>query len=155
MAFAILFDWNTRQMTDDLYAKELLRWAADVSHAGRLDRPDASATQVNAMCGDRVHLDFKLNTDGSVDECRHETRACVLTQGSASMLAANAKSQTLAAMQKLKASVQAMLDGGAAPSGPWDAFKIFEAAAPHKARHTCVLLPLDAAIKALEGEPTN
>lgn len=138
-------------MSEDLYAKELLRWAADVSRTGRLEAPGASATEINAMCGDRVTLDFALDTDRQITDCRHETRACVLTQASASLLAAKSPGETAEGLKTLRTQVKAMLEAGSpAPGGVWAAYEIFGPAAQHKSRHRCVLLPLDAALKALE-----
>lgn len=137
-------------MSTELYAKELLRWAADVSHTGRLEAPSATATEINAMCGDRVTLDVALDTDRQITDCRHDTRACVLTQASASILAAKSPGTGQAGLTALRAQVKAMLETGAAPpEGPFAAYEIFAPAAQHKSRHRCVLLPLDAALKAL------
>ena len=136
-------------MTDDLYAKDLLRWAADTSHAGRLPAPNVSATESNPMCGDRVHLDFQLDAD-VVSACAHETRACVLTQGSVAILALHSIGEPAETIRALRDSIASMLRSeGACPQGKWSAYQIFMAAAAHKSRHTCVLLPLDAAVKAL------
>jgi NifU-like protein involved in Fe-S cluster formation len=141
-------------MTDALYAKDLLRWAADTSHAGRLPHPHAAATESNPMCGDRCHMEFALS-DGAVMEAKHDTRACALTQASASILAAHAAGETADGVATLRSSVAAMLAAGtAAPEGKWSVYGIFAGAAAHKSRHTCVLLPLDAAIKALAPSRT-
>jgi NifU-like protein involved in Fe-S cluster formation len=37
-----------------------------------------------------------------------------------------------------------------APAVPWTAYAAFTPVADYKSRHTCVLLPFEAAIKALE-----
>ena len=71
-------------MSDDLYAKELLRWAADASRAGHLSDPKRTATVNNAMCGDKVTVEFAVDPTHEITDCRHETKACVLTQASAS-----------------------------------------------------------------------
>jgi NifU-like protein involved in Fe-S cluster formation len=81
-------------MSEDLYAKELLRWAADVSCAGSISGEKLSATVNNAMCGDRITLDFAVDPTHEIYECRHDTKACVLTQASASILAAHAVGET-------------------------------------------------------------
>jgi len=137
-------------MTDDLYAKELLRWAADVSHAGRLPEPKRTATVNNAMCGDKVTIEFAVDPTYEVLGCKHETKACVLTQASASIVAAHAAGESFDSIARLKAEVTAMLkEGGAPPSDKWSAYEIFAPVRDHKSRHTCVLLPLEAAEKAL------
>ena len=137
-------------MTDDLYAKELLRWAADVSHAGHLPDPKRAATVNNAMCGDKVTMEFAVDPTHEILECKHDTKACVLTQASAAIVAANAAGEFPDSLARLKEKVTAMLkDGGEAPSGKWSAYAIFAPVRAHKSRHTCVLLPLEAAEKAL------
>ena len=139
-------------MTDELYAKELLRWAADVSHAGHLPDPKRAATVNNAMCGDKVTIEFAVDPTHEVMECRHDTKACVLTQASAAILAAKAGGEDARSFARLKKQVTAMLkDGAAAPEGKWSAFEIFAPVRGHKSRHTCVLLPLEAAEEALSN----
>ena len=136
-------------MTEQLYAKDLLRWAADVSHAGTLGGAVAQATESNPMCGDRCRMQFALH-DGAVTDARHDTRACALTQASASILAAHAAGETRQGIASLRDKVAGMLSAAAAaPDGKWSVYGIFAGAAEHKSRHTCVLLPLDAALKAL------
>jgi hypothetical protein len=36
------------------------------------------------------------------------------------------------------------------PSAPWEEFGIFEPVIPVRNRHTCVLLPIETLIKAIE-----
>lgn len=137
-------------MSDDLYAKELLRWAADASRAGHLPDPKRAATVNNAMCGDKVTMEFAVDPTHEITDCRHDTKACVLTQASAAIIAAKAGGESAASLARLKAQVTAMLkEGAAAPAGKWAAYEIFAPVREHKSRHTCVLLPLEAAEKAL------
>ena len=137
-------------MTDDpLYRRELLRLAADARGAGTLPAPDAAATAHNPACGDRVRveltLDFSDGADGRVVALAHSARACVLTQASAALLAGLAPGQDRAGLAALAASVRAFLNGGPAPAG----YDVFDGVAAHAGRHVCVLLPFEAALKAL------
>jgi NifU-like protein involved in Fe-S cluster formation len=140
-------------MSDPLYRKELLRLAADATGAGRLDAPHGSATAHNPACGDRVTVDLRLE-DGHITALAHHTQACVLTQASAAILGEQAMGLDRAALQALAGDVAAMLNGGAIPSPPFQAFGVFDGVAGHKGRHTCILLPFKAALEALEiSEP--
>lgn len=134
-------------MTDDpLYRREILRLASDATGAGTLDRPDAQATLSNPACGDRVSVALALE-DGRVTALAHQTQACVLTQASAALLAVQAPGQDAAGLARLAEDVQAMLAaGGPAPQG----YGVFDGVAGHAGRHVCVLLPIRAALKALE-----
>ncbi len=133
-------------MTDDpLYRREILRLAADATGAGHLPAPDATATARNPACGDQVSVELAVE-DGRVTALAHTTQACVLTQASAALLAVRAPGQTRAGLEALADGVRAFLKGGVAPEG----YQVFDGVAPHAGRHVCVLLPLEAALKALK-----
>jgi nitrogen fixation NifU-like protein len=135
-------------VSDPLYRKELLRLAADAAGAGRLTHPDATATAHNPACGDRVTVDLRL-VDGRITALAHDTQACVLAQASAAILGAQAAGLDRAGLQALADKVTAMLQGGEAPSQPFQSFGVFDGVAGHKGRHVCVMLPLKAALEAI------
>jgi NifU-like protein involved in Fe-S cluster formation len=88
--------------------------------------------------------------DGRVVALVHDTRACVLTQASAALLAGSAVGQDAAGLATLADSLRAMLKGEELPP---PGYEVFEGVASHAGRHVCVLLPVEAALKALRGEP--
>jgi nitrogen fixation NifU-like protein len=133
-------------MTDDpLYKRELLRLAADATGAGHLPAPSTTASMHNPACGDRVTVELAL-AEGRITALGHTTQACVLTQASAALLAATAPGKDRHELSALAASVRAFLSGAPAPQG----FDVFDGIREHAGRHVCVLLPLEAALKALE-----
>lgn len=136
-------------MSDPIYRRELLRLAADAVGAGRLEAPHGSATLHNPACGDRVTVDVSLEK-GRITALRHHAQACILTQASAAILGAEAVGLDHAALRALRGSVAAMLEGGSVPRPPFSAYGAFEGVAEHKGRHVCVLLPLEAALEALD-----
>ena len=90
-------------MSEDLlYRRDLLRLAADASHAGHLPAPHASATEYNRACGDRVTVELTLE-GGRIATLAHDTRACVLTQASAALLAGIGPGRDRAALAALRA----------------------------------------------------
>lgn len=136
-------------MNDPLYRKEILRLAANAAGAGRLAHPTASATLFNPACGDRVTVDVML-ADGRITALAHHTNACVLTQASAAILGADAVGLNRNEIIALADAVQTLLGGGAAPPAPFDSYAAFDALGAYRPRHTCVLLPLRAAMEAME-----
>jgi NifU-like protein involved in Fe-S cluster formation len=134
-------------LSDPLYRKDLLRLAADAVGAGRLAAPDASATAHNPACGDRVTVDLTLE-GGRITALAHQTHACVLAQASAAILAGAAVGLDRGGMTELAAAVGAMLKDGTVPPRP--AYGVFDGVAGHAGRHRCVLLPIEAALAALE-----
>ena len=138
-------------MSDPLYKKPLLRLAADAAGAGRLAEPHCTGTAHNPACGDKVTVDLALE-DGRIKGLALETKACVLVQASASILGADAVGLNRAEIDALRRQVIAFLDGHRAPSAPFDAYKHFDGAADHPARHRCVLLPIEAVLIAFDVE---
>lgn len=135
------------EVSDPLYRKDLLRLAADAAGAGGLAAPDATATAHNPACGDRVTVDLALD-GGRIKALAHRTLACVLTQASAAILVDAAVGLDRQGLNALSEAVAAMLQHHAPPPRP--AYGVFDGVADHVARHRCVLLPLEAAIGALE-----
>jgi nitrogen fixation NifU-like protein len=131
---------------EDLYPKPILRLAADARGATRLTAPDITVTRVNPLCGDKITLDLNLKNK-TISALGYEVKACVLCQASASVLAAAAPGRDHAQAEQVRSSVKAMLQGAAEPPPHYEAFL---ATQPHKSRHACVLLPLDALIEGLE-----
>jgi NifU-like protein involved in Fe-S cluster formation len=142
-------------MSDPLYRKELLRLAADAIGAGRLPHACSTGRAFNPVCGDRVTFDVALEND-RIAGVAHDTRACVLTQASASILAGELIGLSRPEIEVLRQSVSDMLEGGEPPPAPFDTFSAFEGVVEHKNRHRCVLLPFEAVLAAFDAsEPSE
>jgi len=135
-------------MSDPLYKKPLLRLAADAAGAGRLPEPSGTGTAHNPACGDRVIVDIVVE-DERIAGIGIETRACVLTQASASIVGSGAVGLNREEIESLHDSVRRMLaEGEEAPAAPFDSYAHFDGVAEHKNRHRCVLLPIEAVLAA-------
>lgn len=137
-------------MSADLYQKALLRLAADAHGAGRLAGPCCSGREANAMCGDSIIFDARVGSDRRITALANELKGCVLVQASASLLARHAAGKTEADIAALRETVDVMLNGGAAPAGEWAEYEVFKPASDYRSRHSCVLLPINALVKALK-----
>ena len=138
-------------MSDPLYKRSLLRLAADAHAAGRLAEANHHGEAYNPACGDRVSMDVML-AEGRILALAHETRACVLAQASAAILGRDAIGASEAELVALRARLLSMLAHNAPPpEHPFAAYGEFAGATDIPGRHRCVLLPLDALIKALSG----
>ena len=133
-------------LSDPLYRRELLRLAANAVGAGHLPAADATASVHNPACGDRVSVELALE-GGRIAALAHVTHGCVLTQASAALLAGTAAGRDRAGLSALADSVRAFLKGAPAPEG----YEVFDGVTGHAGRHVCVMLPLEAALKALDG----
>jgi nitrogen fixation protein NifU and related proteins len=134
-------------MSDDLYQQAIMERAKSRAGAGRLEKPSASATVDNPLCGDRVTLDVTLN-NGSIAAVGHQVRGCALCQASAAVIATASVGQTPVAALAGRDTLKAVLTGGV-PAAPWAELGIFAPVQRHKSRHDCVLLPFEALAQAL------
>jgi NifU-like protein involved in Fe-S cluster formation len=138
-------------MSDPLYRKELLRLAADAHGAGRLAQAHGTGRAHNAVCGDKVVVDLVLE-GGRITDIRQETKACVLTQASASILGRCLRESRRADVEALKSTLIAMLEAhGPAPGMPFGDYAAFDAALAYPSRHVCVLLPIEAVLAAFDA----
>jgi nitrogen fixation protein NifU and related proteins len=142
-------------MSDPLYKKELLRLAAEAHGAGRLPNPDATAEAFNPACGDKITIDLALK-DGRVETIAHDTKACVLTQASASILGQSLAGASREDVEALANELAAMLvTKSAPPSAPFADYAAFEGATDHRNRHRCVLLPIEAVLAAFDDSESR
>jgi nitrogen fixation NifU-like protein len=137
-------------MSDELYQKTLLRLAADAHGAGRLGGACCTGREANAMCGDAIIFDARVDDARRITALANELKGCVLVQASASLLAQHGKGEDEAGISALRGQIEGMLNGGEAPGGVWTPYEIFKSAAAYRSRHSCVLLPVDALLKALK-----
>ena len=72
-------------MLNEIYNKQILKFAADIHHVGRLEAPDASATAHSKLCGSKVKVDVCM-ADGKVSDFAHDVKACALGQASSSIM---------------------------------------------------------------------
>ncbi len=138
-------------MSGDIYQDRMLALADSAGPGGRLEAPDASMTLDNPLCGDRVALDIRRDPGGRVVALGHEVRGCVLCRAATAVLCAAAIGATATDLAAVRDALHARLRGrGALPDAPaWRELVVFEPVAAHKSRHACVLLPFDAALRAL------
>lgn len=137
-------------MSEELYQKAILRLAASAHGAGRLKGTCCSGREANAMCGDAVIFDARVDEVGRIREAANELKGCVLVQASAALLSEHAVGMSEGDVAALRAGVVGMLEGGSVPDGLGAAYEIFKPAMAYRSRHSCVLLPIDALAKALK-----
>jgi NifU-like protein involved in Fe-S cluster formation len=137
-------------MTDQLYSNAVLRLAADIPRIGRLNRPQASARKVSRLCGSEVEVDVVVQ-GGRIADLALRVKACALGQASAAILARHAIGVSVAALDKARNSLKAMLkQGHPAPAGAFAELKVLESARAYPARHQSILLAFDAAVDAAQ-----
>jgi len=137
-------------MNDDLYQTEIIARARAGAQDSRLDPHHARVTTDNPLCGDRVTLDLRM-VDGAITEAGHRTRGCALCQAASETLRRCLPGATVSVAQQGRTQVQNYLSAGGALDGRWTSFTAFEPVRRHPSRHSCVLLPFDALIEAMNA----
>lgn len=137
-------------MLDDLYNAKILGYAGNISHVGRLEAPDASATAVSKLCGSKVTVDI-LSDGETVSDYGQTVRACALGQAACSMVAEVIIGASYGEIVTARDGLREMLAGGDVfAEGRFEALKYLEPVKEHKSRHASTLLALDALIEAMD-----
>ncbi len=137
-------------MLDDIYNKQILRFAGSIPRLGRLDHPDASATAHSRLCGSTVTVDLKVDGD-VVTDFAHEVKACALGQASSSIMAAHVVGARADELRAVRETMRKMLkENGPPPEGRFADLKFLEPVRDYKARHASTMLTFDAVVDALD-----
>jgi nitrogen fixation NifU-like protein len=110
---------------DDLYKEIILDHYQHPHNHGSLPDADVSYEDSNPLCGDRVHMDLKIQ-NGIVVDVKFNGKGCAISQASASMLTDEIKGKSLEEIRHIDKQVVLELLG--IPLGP--------------TRIKCALLPL-------------
>lgn len=135
-------------MTAPLYNAEILRLAASIPFAARLEAPMATSEKRSPVCGSRVTVDVEVDAAGRVTALGLMVRACALGQASAALMAAEAKGRTAAELADARDRLAAWLAGETAAPPDWPGLALFEPALPHRARHPSIRLGFEAVAEA-------
>lgn len=142
-------------MIDKLYQKTILKHAANATGHGVLEDADHSVMVHNPMCGDRIKVYVKMQNNELID-FSHEAKACALCQASASVLGEHFHGLNKEKLKELLSSIEASLDDANGldennwPGSKWKDLDVFNVVRDHKSRKTCVTLPFNALLQALE-----
>ena len=159
-------------MIDQLYQKAILKHAAAAVGHGAVNPADRQLTVHNPLCGDRITVSLTLEGE-KISSFAHKTKACVLCQASASILSESVVNETRESLEVVYQSLksgQVFHSRGDHPVNreyfcrpeyrppihhdgiPGVDLHIFQPVSDHKNRFTCVTLPFEAALKALNGD---
>jgi nitrogen fixation NifU-like protein len=133
-----------------VYNDSIISLSKELKHAGQIDCPDCEATLNNPLCGDQVKIQMCIE-DQHIIEIRHQVRGCMLCKASASLLASCAHGKTLNDIVELRKSLSNAIKSTSEEVVFQTCHEIFLPVRKHRSRHSCVLLPYDAAIQALSS----
>lgn len=90
---------------DELYRDYILDHYRNPRNFGHMDAPDATAEDLNPLCGDRIRMEVRVDADGRVADVRFSGKGCAISQASASMLTESVKGAKLEDVARLSKDV--------------------------------------------------
>lgn len=134
---------------NDIYNDRILKLAANIPRAERLDAPEASATAHSKLCGSTVTVDLRMDGD-VISDFGQKVKACLLGQAACSVVAREIVGTSAEEIRRVGDEMRRMLkEDGAPPSGKWQDLEVLEPVRDFKARHTSTLLVFDAVEDAI------
>lgn len=85
----------------DFYKEYILDHYRNPRNFGRLEAPDATAEDLNPLCGDRIRFDLQVDAEGRVTDVRFSGKGCAISQASASMLSESLRGEKLEDVARL------------------------------------------------------
>ena len=136
-------------MMDDIYNSRILEFAGNIPRIGTLPDADAEAGAHSKLCGSRVKVYLKLDSD-RVSDFAHEVKACALGQASSSIMARHVVGATVDEIRKAREDMLAMLKAdGEGPSARFEDMRFLKPVKDYKARHASTMLTFDAVVDAI------
>jgi nitrogen fixation NifU-like protein len=86
---------------DDFYKEYILDHYRNPRNFGHLERVDATAEDLNPLCGDTIKMELALDADGRIEDVKFSGRGCAISQASASMLTESVKGMKLEDVARL------------------------------------------------------
>lgn len=134
---------------NDIYNDRILKLAANIPRAERLDAPEASATAHSKLCGSTVTVDLRMDGD-VISDFGQKVKACLLGQAACSVVAREIVGTSTEEIRRVGDEMRRMLkEDGAPPGGKWQDLEVLEPVRDFKARHTSTLLVFDAVEDAI------
>ncbi len=90
---------------EDFYKEYILDHYRNPRNFGHLDAPDATAEDLNPLCGDRIRFDLHIDGDRRVSDVKFSGKGCAISQASASMLTESLKGQKLEDVARLSQDI--------------------------------------------------
>ena len=129
--------------------KEIIKIASNTENHGALDNHTHFSKLKNAICGDemKVYLIVKKN---KVVTFKYECESCIYCQASVSLLSRNSKNQSVNKIKDFATQAKNSFENKVSFNKDWKDFnKIMTV--NNIARKECLLLPINAAVDALNN----
>jgi nitrogen fixation protein NifU and related proteins len=136
-------------MNEELYQEQIIELSKKADRFVCLDRADCSCTLNNPLCGDRIKVEVQLDGE-KIKSIACQVRGCLLSKASTSVLYETIRGLTLEQVRKIAFELnQALKSSSDDPECFPEEYRMFYPVRTRKSRHSCVMLPVDAVVKAI------
>jgi nitrogen fixation protein NifU and related proteins len=133
-----------------MITSEIIKIASNTSNVGLTNKYTFKSTQKNSMCGDIIKIELIVN-NSKIKSMKYETDSCIYCEASASLLAKKIKNLSISVVKKELNKIKNISSNGAN-------YVLFKKFIEFKflinknniKRLNCVLLPINAVLKALK-----
>ena len=133
-----------------MITSEIIKIASNTSNVGLTNKYTFKSTQKNSMCGDIIKIELIAN-NSKINSMKYETESCIYCEASASLLAKKIKNLTVSVVKKELNKIKNISsnDPDYVFFKKFIEFK-FLINKNNIKRLNCVLLPINAVLKALK-----
>ena len=133
-----------------MITSEIIKIAANTSNVGLTNKYNYKSTKKNVMCGDIIKIELIINKS-KIISMKYEAESCIYCEASASLLAQIIKNLTVSVVKKELNKIKDISsnDGNYIFFKKFVEFK-FLINKNNIKRLNCVLLPINAVLKALK-----
>jgi nitrogen fixation protein NifU and related proteins len=132
-----------------MITSEIIKIASNTSNVGLTNKYNYKSTKKNLMCGDLIKVEL-ITKHSKINSMRYETESCVYCEASASILAQKIKNLPI---KKIKKELKKLKEDVSKDINIVFSKKLIEFRflinKKNIKRLNCILLPIDAVLKAL------
>jgi nitrogen fixation NifU-like protein len=140
---------------DDLYHETILEHRRHPRNSDKLEDPDITADGVNPFCGDEIHIQIALDSEGRVSRVGLQGVGCAINQATGSMLSDAIQGKTLDEVEALSRAFNDLMTGGPHSDGLGE-LTTLESVRQFPIRIKCALLAWSALDDGIEDyEPAR
>ena len=133
-----------------MITSEIIKIASNTSNVGLTNKYTFKSIKKNSICGDIIKIEL-ISNNSKINSMKYETESCVYCEASASLLAKKIKNLTVDIVKKELNEIKNIspMDANYIFSKKFMDYKFLINKSNIK-RLKCVLLPIDAVLKALK-----
>ena len=133
-----------------MITNEIIKIALNTTNVGLTNRYTFKSVKKNSMCGDLIKIEL-ISDNSKINSMKYETESCVYCEASASLLANKIKTLQIITIKKELNKLKNGFTNNLSSNFPkkFNEFKFLINKKNFK-RMNCILLPIDAVLKALK-----